>query len=350
MLRWLVRVVCCGLMGLLPLLCGAGGLTLPMVALSALLLTACAALAAFRERACATVAAALFGVSCLLLWARGLLGTPAVTLPPIICAVAGGLILPNLPPARSTVHRGALWAALCAAWSVCALLCFIRLPEGLSTLLTPWSRTERGAQQLCALYVRGLLRADIPSAEEAGILLFGPVCMTEDTVYRLTCDLTRQLEALLRAYLPGLLVTWTGVTGVGYALLREVENERLGLWRDLPRWPSWHLPRGWGLAVGALFLGWLLYLGEGSVAMLGALCVSAASFAFGVQGASSLWWRMGQADLPNGTRALAVGALALFLPPVLTVLGVFDQLSDPRGLRTRDDEDDEDEDDDDDLF
>ena len=350
MLRWLVRVVCCGLMGLLPLLCGAGGLTLPMVALSALLLTTCAALAAFRERACATVASALFGVSCLLLWARGLLGTPAVALPPIICAVAGGLILPNLPPARSTVHRGALWAALCAAWSVCALLCFIRLPEGLSTLLTPWSRTERGAQQLCALYVRGLLRADIPSAEEAGILLFGPVCMTEDTVYRLTCDLTRQLEALLRAYLPGLLVTWTGVTGVGYALLREMENERLGLWRDLPLWPSWHLPRGWGLALGVLFLGWLLRLGEGSVAMLGALCVSAASFAFGVQGASSLWWRMDQADLPVLYRALGVGALALFLPAVLTLLGVFDQLSDPRSLRPRDDDDDDDDDDGDDLF
>ena len=106
-----------------------------------------------------------------------------------------------------------------------------------------------------------------------------------------------------------------------------------------PRLKTWHLPRGWGLKVGILAAGYLLQTAStGALQVLGRICFEVFSAVFTIQGVALINHLQVGRRHRKGWRIAVPLLLCMILPNAMYIVGVFDQILDPRHLRAREEE------------
>ena len=101
----------------------------------------------------------------------------------------------------------------------------------------------------------------------------------------------------------------------------------------MPPFHQWHIPRGKGWQVGAaLAAGYVLRLsGVPSLSVAGVILYAAASSVFSIQGAATVNYLQRMRGARRGWRVAL--PIVLLLLSLLTLVGIFDQLNNFRGLR-----------------
>jgi len=168
-------------------------------------------------------------------------------------------------------------------------------------------------------------------------------------------ELIKQTRSLvsdyLRAILPSLLTSGcmlNAVMGLGFGVhfgqrsrrrravrLNEPEQDIPDL--DMPPLSRWHLPRPWGLRIGILGIGYLLIRISAveTVALVGTLIWQVFAVCYSLQGLAAIHYTQKMRGTSKFWRvALIIAAMTLsFMHTVLIIFGIFDQITDSRGLR-----------------
>lgn len=329
--RWGLRISCVLLFVALPWIGIApwvlGVLALPLV---------CACWRAVDERAEATVILLTFLASGL-----GFISYvhPRTAILPLMqrlflwqdCITAGLMLLVWCFSTMETMKRGAVLAVILGLG--CTVATF--LPhKGIPDDVLLWLRSyEQTPKLLINLYGYGLLEVEAP-LKDLAVMRLG--YLMPNVLEQLLLALRGLLERLLPSLLPRVMVWYAGITAVVCAGARDaIRAKRVG-WREMPRFEKWYLPRGWGLPAALLWLGGLAPYVTGRIGgvCFGAMCTAAFSLIFTVQGLCLAWWwtrERGMSVVASIACMVALGVLASF---VLTLLGLIDQSSDPRHLRT----------------
>ncbi len=202
---------------------------------------------------------------------------------------------------------------------------------------------------LITLFRSGLIGAAQELSGDMLIETIGGFTLTDAARGDFLLSLSNVVKNLLSAFAPGALISQSVYAGVGAVALGvrlgSVGWQREAFRKDMPdagKFPDlgmpplakWHLPRGWGLRVGALASGYLLMaMGDGTLAMLGALMYAAFSSVYALQGVAFVNFVQHKRGSKFGWRIAAPILLFLLVHQALVVLGVFDQVSGARGLR-----------------
>lgn len=202
---------------------------------------------------------------------------------------------------------------------------------------------------LVTLYQSGLIGAAGELSGDMLIEAIGGFTLTDAARADFLLSLSTAVRTLLSAFVPGALVSQSVYTGVGAVALGvrlgRVAWQRKAFKRSdgetekfpdlgMPPLAKWHLPRGWGLRVGVLAVGYpLMALGGGTLALAGALMYAAFSAVYAVQGVAFVNFVQHKRDSKRGWRIAAPLLLFLLARQALVILGVVDQISGARGLR-----------------
>ncbi len=116
---------------------------------------------------------------------------------------------------------------------------------------------------------------------------------------------------------------------------REETNPPIPL-EPAPPLHTWHLPRGWGWKVGILAAGYLLQaVSSGPVRLLGRIFFEVFAAVYSVQGVALINYLQVARGSRKGWRIAVPLLVCAIAPRALYIVGVFDQLLDPRHLRPR---------------
>lgn len=325
--RSLLLIASCVCLPVVLALTGAGG------AIAALLMLPLAAqcLRATRRRLLPTVMIAAVAVP-------ALMQLPAWSMPPVAVWCGAAILLMWAAP-TDVFRRGIAWAAVCAAGLIAALAVVDRqmagsLPEGLAAAACDWiSRQADAPRLLLRAFQSGLARLDGNQALVPALNFGGSIVMLPETQAALLMSLRTSLRLLLEARLGGWLGTWLTVTPVLCAVVPELIRPHA--LRELPPLEEWFLPKGWGAAIGALAAGYTAsWLGaEGVWLYMGQVTAAVFAMIYGIQGFCSLYAGGREMDAGPWLQALRLGAYLLLFPFIYVIVGVIDQVSDPRGLR-----------------
>ena len=292
----------------------------------------------------------LFGRQGLIL--AGLYMLPVLAV--FLLAVALRIPFKRACPALIGVHAAALAGCylLLQAWTGGSL--YTAAGERAAQLMRTW---EMGDSMLYQLYTTGLIGLPETLEGTALVPVLGGYTLSdaarEDLLLSLSTMVTRSLALLI----PNMIVTQSILGGVACLLLPlrlgYIAQERRAFlaapqeesgggegpapvdFPDLgmPRFETWHLPRGIGWQVGlALAAGYLL---RGSanppLAVAGILLYSAGHAIFSIQGAALVYFMQKLRGTKRVWRVIVISALFLF--SVLVFIGIFDQMNNIRGLR-----------------
>lgn len=104
---------------------------------------------------------------------------------------------------------------------------------------------------------------------------------------------------------------------------------------DMPHFRQWYIPRGWGLAIALLAVGYLferLFTTTPGMLVCSIVFTTVFTTAYTIQGAAALNFIQHARHTGVWRRVMPV-LLAIMLPYALILLGLFDQYKDFRGLR-----------------
>lgn len=218
-------------------------------------------------------------------------------------------------------------------------------------------RWELGDTMLYQLYAMGMI--DLPDALSGTAIqrVIGGYALSEAARSDLLLSVRSLVSGALAAMVPNVIVSQSILGGVACLLLplrfgyiaaekrafleapvaEEGEEPRRAPvdFPDLqmPKFESWHLPRGIGWQVGlALVIGYFLSTRSGTPAgIAGTILYSASRAVFSIQGAALVNYM----QKTRGTKRVwrVIVPLLLMLFSVLIFLGIFDQISNVRGLR-----------------
>ena len=207
---------------------------------------------------------------------------------------------------------------------------------------------------LNAFYQYGFLSLPAELAENPlvgaarGGWTFSPAAL--DEFYR---QAQARIDLWLRSLLPTLISSYSvsyGVLGVYLSLRLGGRHARALVARGqtaqsaedvcpqlgLPPFAAWHLPTTPGRALMVLAgLSFLLRLsGSVTLSLAGQMMYNVASSFLVIQGLSVLEYLQRKRGVRLGFSRVLMALLFLLLPTAMLILGVFDQISDPRKLRT----------------
>lgn len=197
----------------------------------------------------------------------------------------------------------------------------------------------------------GLLGVPSSMKDTALIAVESGFVFSPEAVAELINQVRSFVSGQLQAIMPALLVSGSvlsGVMGLGFGIyfgqrsmhrravrLNEPEQDIPSL--DMPELRYWHIPRGWGIRIGFLGIGYLIimFATHQTVLLVGALMWQVFSVCYALQGLASIHHSQRQKGTGKFWRiALIVAAMTVsFMQTVLIIFGVADQITDPRGLR-----------------
>lgn len=249
------------------------------------------------------------------------------------CAASGAMMW--LTP-RSAWRRGTVWLTVCALCMLgAALVLNLRwqkpLAAGLAKALADWVNGRDNAPELLIrAYQNGLATLTPRLAKVPALKLGDMVVMTAENRRELLYSFRTTMERAFAGSLPQLICGWMAGTAVLCAAVPDLIRKRTGGMSDLPKVTAWYLPRGAGLAVGLLALGWLarMQAGESVMGYAGGLCSAMFAMIYGLQGAAAML-----AQGMTGWRWAWMAGILVLCPDVFVIVGVIDQIVDPRGLR-----------------
>ena len=284
----------------------------------------------------------------------GLLLGCAYLLPILCCfvlAVALRIPFRQSCPAMILVHVLALAGCYLLLQRWCGGDLYAYAGQAAADALSKW---ELGDSMLYQLYSTGLI--SVPESMRENLLLpvLGGYTLSAAARSDMLLSVRTLITELLTASVPGFIVTQSIYGGVGCLLLPLrlgwVAAERRAFVNleddsaDAPRKPdfpdlhmpgfeTWHIPRGLGWQVGAaLAAGYFLRASvSAAVSTAGVILYAAASAVFTIQGAALLNFMQKRRGTKRFWR-MAVPLLLMMLS-VLVFLGIFDQISNARGLR-----------------
>ena len=208
---------------------------------------------------------------------------------------------------------------------------------------------------LVSLYRYGLIGMEDALKENTLVTVMGGYVLSDAARADMLLSLNTLVAGLLEGLVPSLLVSQSIYGGVLTAALplkcagraytraavREEGQEKRGLVRNLPvpdvgmpPFEKWFLPRGWGIRVGVLALGYVLSMvTDGAMAVLGQMLCGVFSAVYTVQGLSTLNFLQRKRGTRRGWRIAAPVLMMCFLPTATLILGLADQVLNLRMLR-----------------
>ncbi len=215
---------------------------------------------------------------------------------------------------------------------------------------------ELGDNMLYQLYSMGLIGLPEELQGTALTPVLGGYTLSEAAREDLLLSLSTLVTRSLALLIPNVIVTQSILGGVACLLLPlrfgYIAQERRAFlspsgeesggegpspvdFPDLgmPKFETWHLPRGIGWQVGlALAAGYLLRNSVNpAVSVAGIILYSAAHAVFSIQGAAMVYFMQKLRGTKRVWRVIVIAALFLF--SVLVFIGIFDQINNIRGLR-----------------
>ena len=251
------------------------------------------------------------------------------------CAACGTIASVKL---KKRIWRPLMWATLTlAAW--CAMLALLSA-EGGDTPARVMAREvcamiDQNPQRNAILinaYTAGLARLD----GTVGLTSLNYVLMPEEIRHELLCSLRVTLELALPQGICDSLVVYAAVTTLLCTALPDWRRRKRGEKGEFPPMEEWYIPRGLGVGLLALGLGWIIATlsgGEGADSYFGLLCLAVFRCAYTLQGICLLLWlekRMGIRSMMRNIGALLLSMLAPIVP---MIMGLIDQRRDSRHLR-----------------
>lgn len=226
------------------------------------------------------------------------------------------------------------------------------------------SRWDLGDTMLYQLYSMGMI--DLPESLEGSALMpvLGGYVLSAAARQDLLLSLSTMITRTLSLLVPNVIVTQSILGGVACLLLplrfgyiaaekraylaaprKEAGEGEVGSEAapaappvdfptlDMPRFETWHLPRGMGWQVGLLLLaGYLLRSSaHPTAAIAGTVLYSAGHAIFSIQGAALVNFMQKSKGTRRGWRVIVPILLLLF--SLLVFIGIFDQISNIRRLR-----------------
>ena len=256
-------------------------------------------------------------------------------------------------PVMIGVHGVALAAVYALAQRMAEGSLYTAAGNAVADFLGSW---EMGDMMLYQLYSSGLIGLKSEVTENILLQVPGGYQLSAAARADMLLSVRSMVTDALQSLIPNLLVSQSILGGVaclllplrfGFlaeekrAFLREGPGELTEDGKqkinfptlDMPPFSLWHIPRGIGWQVGAaLAAGYVLRLSKTpALGIAGSLLYAAASSVFMIQGAAAVNFL----QKSRGTRRLwrVIVPLLLMTIRVLTVIGIFDQISNFRGLR-----------------
>ena len=168
------------------------------------------------------------------------------------------------------------------------------------------------------------------------------VLMPEEIRHELLCSLRVSLELALPQAICDSLVVCTALTTLLCTAWPDWRRRKRGEKGEFPPMEEWYIPRGLGLAVLALGLGWLIATlsGGGTTdSYFGLLCLAVFRTAYTLQGICLLLWLEKRMGIRGIMRNIGAVLLSMLAPIVPMIMGLIDQRRDARHLRPEEVED-----------
>ena len=250
------------------------------------------------------------------------------------CALCGIIAL---VPLKNRFARPLLWAGLCVAgWAAVlgTMLSLFGAPlnEGVARAMCDLiNESPQRNTILLNAYNAGLSRLDLSGPLSS--LTF--VLMPDATRLQLLYSLRVTLEEMLPSAMCNGIVVHTALTVLLCTVLPDWRRRRNGEKGVFPPMEEWYIPRGLGLALLVLCVGWLFAtLSTGGVEVyMGLLCVAVFRAAYTLQGICLLLWMEKKMGIRSAVRNLWAVVLSMLAPIVPIIMGLIDQRRDSRHLR-----------------
>ena len=310
---------------------------------------------------CGTLAAAL-GLAAALASITVLTGTgglllTAVYVLPVLAAfyiiIAYQIPFRKSCPVMIGVHVAALAAVYALAQRMAGGDLYTAAGNAVADFLESW---EMGDMMLYQLYSTGLIGLKNDVTDNVLLQVLGGYKLSAAAKADMLLSVRSMVRELLESLVPNELVSQSILGGVACLLLPLrfgfLAEERRAFLRegpgeltedgkqkinfptlDMPPFSLWHLPRGIGWQVGvALAAGYMLRMTKTpALSIAGSLLFAAASSIFMIQGAAAINFL----QKSRGTRRFwrVVVPILLMMIRALVIIGIFDQISNFRGLR-----------------
>ncbi|HSK68287.1 MAG TPA: DUF2232 domain-containing protein [Candidatus Limnocylindria bacterium] len=245
---------------------------------------------------------------------------------------------------RVPFYRTALYVAASSVFSIAALFAAFRLGIGGSlygyiadSAVAALEDMPERDSILYTLWRGGFLSFDAADPNDALVLVNGGYTFIPEALGEFLKQVRARVEVLTASFVPGLLTTFSvnlGLLGTGLAVTlgkRRGAEEDLGM----PPFSAWHIPRAWGRRLWVLAAGYLLaaFSRNPVLGLAGQMMYNVFFALFAIQGLASLDFRLKARGWRFGTRLALLALLQVLLSPAALVLGLMDQLADPRNLR-----------------
>jgi len=240
-------------------------------------------------------------------------------------------------PLKRKLLRPLMWTVLSLlAW--CGILALISVDGGDTPAVVL-------AREVCAMIDQSPERNTILlNAYSMGLARLGSdtvlsplnyVLMPEEIRHELLCSLRVSLELALPQGICDSLVACTALTALLCTALPDWRRRKHGEKGELPPMEEWYIPRGLGLAILALGLGWLIATlsGGGTESYFGLLCLAVFRTAYTLQGVCLLLWLEKRMGIRGMMRNIGAVLLSVLAPIVPMIMGLIDQRRDARHLR-----------------
>lgn len=246
-------------------------------------------------------------------------------------------------PLKKKLLRPLLWVVLSLmAW--CGMLLLISADGGDTPAMVLareiCEMVDQSPQRntiLLNTYSMGLARLD----DGTTLSTLNYILMPEEIRHDLLCSLRVSLELALPQAICDSLVVCTTLTALLCSALPDWRRRKRGEKGELPPMEEWYIPRGLGLAVLALGLGWLIATlsSGGTDSYFGLLCLAVFRTAYTLQGVCLLLWLEKRMGIRGMMRNIGAVLLSMLAPIVPMIMGLIDQRRDARHLRPEEVED-----------
>jgi hypothetical protein len=242
---------------------------------------------------------------------------------------------------RKPLYRPAMWAALCFGTWIAGIAILLprmngQLTNGLAQAACDWvEQSPQCNTILLNAYSMGYARLEGTAALIPAMRVMGSVVIADETRMQMLYSLRVSLEEALPSLLCEVLVYHTAVTTLLCTTLPDWRRRKRGERGELPPMEKWFIPRGLGLAIFALSLGWLFgTMSTGGVDLyMGWLCWAVFKAAYLIQGLCLMQWMEKRMGIRSVMRNIWAVVLSILAPIVPVIMGMVDQRRDARHLR-----------------
>ena len=255
------------------------------------------------------------------------------------CVLCG--VIACVPSGNRKLLKPALWACLClAAWSA-AVIVMNRAFEGnvvnglAQTMIDIIDSSPERDTILMNAYSMGLSRIEASGTWNLLIRMTGiiPAEVRQQMLFSLRVSLEETLPTMLCEG----LIYHTVVTTLFCTVLPDWRRRKSGEKGILPPMDQWYIPRGIGVVVSCMCLGWLIAaMSDGGTDMFfGLMCAAVFKAAYVVQGICLLMWFEKKIGIRGAMRNVWAVLLPILAPVIPLIMGIIDQRRDARNLRPK---------------